>query len=196
MNNCARAQVVWKGVLQNHRSPTGHRPPTNDPPTGPPPTYRPPTHRKVLHRPTNHRPTDKCSTNPPTTDQPTSVPPTHRPPTHRQVLHRPANHRLTDSPILLQLANNPLTCQSYFNRVTIGSILSATNSSSSFGMSTIYYWNGKSLYKMTDKKERWYITNFVYRMKTLEAHIIFPNHFSFEKFLFFSLGLMLQNIFH
>ena len=97
--------------------------------TKPPTTDRSPT--------TDHRPTDKFSTDPPTTDPPISAPPIHRPPNQRQILHRPTDHRITDSPTLLQLTNNPLTHQSYFNRVTIGPVLSVTNFNSSFGMGTI-----------------------------------------------------------
>ena len=93
--------VVLVGVLQNHRPPTGHRPPT---------------HRQVLHRPTHHRP-----------------------PTHLQVLHRHTDHPITESPTLLQLTNNPLTLQSYFNKVSIGPVPAITNFNSSFGMGTIYY---------------------------------------------------------
>ena len=108
---------------------------------------------------TNHRPTDKCSTDPMTTD---NRPPTHRqvlhrptdhqPLTHQKVLHRPTDHQFTDSPTLLQLTNNPLTHQSYFNRVTIGPVLSITKFSSSFGMGIICYCIRKIIYKMTDKK--------------------------------------------
>ena len=76
-------------------------------------------------------------------------PPTdRRPPTHRQVLHQPSDHQLidrsstdppiTDLPTLLQLTKNPLTHQSYFNRVTIGPILLTTNFNSLFAMGTIY----------------------------------------------------------
>ena len=106
----------FPGLLQNYRPPTGHRLPTTD--------HRP-TDRSSTDPPTNnHQPTDKCSPDPPTSVLPT----------HRQVFHQPTDHRLTDrsstdppitdSPILLQLTNNPFIHQSYFNRVTIGAILS------------------------------------------------------------------------
>ena len=120
----------------DHQQVTNHRQPTTNPPTGPSPTHRSPTTNPPTSAPpkqcpptTNHQPTDKCSTDhqQPTTNQWTSVPLTHRPPNHRQVLHQPTDHRLTDSPTLLQLSNNPLTHQSFFNRVTVGPILSTTN---------------------------------------------------------------------
>ena len=113
--------------------PTTGRPPTTDPLTSPLPTHRPPTTNPPTSASPTHRPLQ------PTTDQTTSVPSTHRPPIYRQVLHRSTDHRLTDSTTLLQLTNNPLTLQSYFNRATIGPILSAINFSSSFGNGTIYY---------------------------------------------------------
>ena len=105
------------------------------------------THQQVLHQPTDNRP--------PTNRQVFHWPIDYRPPTHRQVLHRSINHRLTDSSTILQLTINPLTRQSYFNKVSIGPILSTTNFKSSFGMGTIYYWIGKTIYKLIDKKERW-----------------------------------------
>ena len=108
--------ATGKSLTTDHRL-TNHRPPTPDPPTSAPLTHRPPT--------TDHRPTDQRVFHRPT-DSPTGFPPTHRSPTHR----------LTT---LLQLTYNPLTHQSYFNRVTIGPILSITNFNSSFGMRTIYY---------------------------------------------------------
>ena len=127
----------------DHRQITVHRQPTNDPPT------------------TDHQANVKCFTNRLTTD--------NRPPTHWQVLQQPANHRLidkcstdrqsTDSPTHNYLpndshtyynTNNPLTHQSYFNRVTTEPIFSITNFNSSFGMGTICYC--KIFYKMIPKK--------------------------------------------
>ena len=105
------------------KPPSTDRPPTAD--------NRPPTHRQVLYQPIDQRQ--------PTHRQFLHRSTDHRPPTQRQFLHRRTDHRLTDSPILLQLTNNPLTHQSFFNRVTIGPILSITNFNSSFEMGTIYY---------------------------------------------------------
>ena len=111
----------------------------------------------------NSLPTHKSSTNPPTTDLPTSAPPTHWqlttdpatsvpptdwPPSYCQVFDRPTDHQLTDSPILLQLTTNPSTRQTYFNRVTIGPIVSITNFNSSIKMGTIYPWIHKIIHKM------------------------------------------------
>ena len=117
--------------------------------------YKTTDYRQVTdHQPTSrssndHQPTEKCSTNSPTTS--------NWSPTKRwwQVFHGPTNHRLTYPPTLLQLTNNALTHQSYFNRVTIRPIISITNFSSSFWMGTIYYWIHKVIYKMIDRKERW-----------------------------------------
>ena len=109
---------------------------------------QPMTHWQVLHWPTNCWPTNKC----PLSHWPLAT-------DHRQVLHWSINHQSTDkcsidhrltdrssnnpvitgSSTLLQLTNNPLTHQSYFNRVTIGPILSITNFNSSFGMGTFSY---------------------------------------------------------
>ena len=121
------------GVLQNHRPPTGNRSPTTDPPTGAPPTHRQPTN-----------------------DPSTSVPPTHRPTTtdHRLTDRSSTDPPVTDSSTLIQMTNNPLSRKSYFNRVTIGPILSITNFNS-FWMGTIYYWIDKTIYKLIDKKECW-----------------------------------------
>ena len=64
-----------KGVLQHHRPPTGHRPPTADhrrmdrSSTDPPTTDRRLTANIRTDPPTNDpQPTDRFSTNPPTTD--------------------------------------------------------------------------------------------------------------------------------
>ena len=135
---------------------TGHRPPTTDHQSTDVSStdHQPPTHRQVLYQPTNHRQL--------TTDQLISVPPTNQPPTTDSPTGPPTQrsltHRLTNSPTLLQLTNNSLTHESYFSRVTIGPILSITNFNSSFGMSTIDYWNRKIIhiiYKMIGEKERW-----------------------------------------
>ena len=65
------------------------------------------------------------------------------------------NSRLTDSPTH-QLptdrltdpltTNHPFIHQTYFNRVTIGPILSIINFNSSFRMGIIYYWIRKNIY--------------------------------------------------
>ena len=101
----------------------------------------PPTHRPLR---TDHRPTGKCST-----DTLTGPPPTYWSPTHQ-----PTDHQLTDSPTLIQLATNPLVHQTYFNRATIGSILSIINFNSSFGMDTIYLF----IYFFNNFILRWYCT--------------------------------------
>ena len=91
---------------------------------------------------------------PPTTDgipitdnrPPTHRPTDHRPPTYRQVFNRttscrPETHRRTDSPITdlpNQLFTNPLTHQTYLNRVTTGPILSLINFNSSLRLGAIY----------------------------------------------------------
>ena len=82
----------------------------------PPISYRPPT--------TDHRLTDRSSTDPLTTD-------------HRQVFPRPTDSPTTDVPN--QLTTNPLTQQTYLNRVATGPILSLINFNLSFGLRTIYY---------------------------------------------------------
>ena len=95
--------MTLKGVLQNHRPPTGHRPPkTDNRPTDRSSTdplttdNRLRTHRQVVQRPTDHRLTDTSSNDPTAT-----------------------YHQLTDSPTYLQLTTNPLTHETYFNLETI-----------------------------------------------------------------------------
>ena len=120
-----------------YRQATDHRQPTTNPTTSAPPTHRPTTERHVLHRPTEHLPL--------TSDSATGSPPTHWSPTHR----------------LIDPLTNLLIHKTYFNRVTMRSILSIINFNSSFGMGTIYYWIRRIIYKMIGKKERWWITKFV-----------------------------------
>ena len=81
-------------------------------------------------------------TKPPTTDPPTVPPLTHWPPTHRPVLNRPTEsptHRPPTTDLPTQLTTIPVTQQTYFNRVTIETILSAFNFNLSFGLGTIHF---------------------------------------------------------
>ena len=96
--------------------------------------HRPPTTDPPAGVPTTQGPPK------PTTDSPTGPPPTHRSPTHRPYYNWPTTLWLTN----LILTESPLD-----------QFLSTTNFNSSFGMGTTYYWIGKAIYKMTDKKELW-----------------------------------------
>ena len=122
----------WMSVayykMTDHQQAINHQQPTTDPSIGLPPTPR--------RLKTDQRPTDKCSTDPTTTDNqqlahrqvlhrlPTTTSPKSSPATYRSRIHRPADHQLTNSPTLLQLTTNLLIHPSYFNRDTIGPILS------------------------------------------------------------------------
>ena len=103
------------GVLENHRPLAGYRPPTTD--------HRPPTDSTPTHRPTDHRLL------------------TYRQVFNRTTSCRPETHPLTDSPITdlpNQLITNPLTHQTYLNRVATGPILSLINFNSSLRLNAIY----------------------------------------------------------
>ena len=102
----------------NHRQATDYQQPTSD------------------HRQATTDSSTKCSTDPLTIE--------NWPPTHRQVLHRHSNRSstdplITDSPTLIQLTTNPLIHQTYFNKATIGSMLSIINFNSLFGIDTHFY---------------------------------------------------------
>ena len=78
------------GVLQNHQSPRGHRPPTTD---------HQPLDRSSTDPPTtNHQPTNQCSTDPSTID-------------HRLTDRSSTDPLITDLLTLLQLTSNPLSHQ-------------------------------------------------------------------------------------
>ena len=112
----------------DHRQTTDHEQTITDPPAGLPPTHQLPTNDTPTSAPPTHRLTDRSSTDPP----------------------------ITNSPILLKMANNPLThWLTNLILTAIGPILSITNCNSSFKMGTIYYQIRKIIYKMIDKKERW-----------------------------------------
>ena len=118
----------------DHRKTTNHQQPTTNPLSG----------SQTTHRPL-------------ITNSPTVLPPTHRLPTADSSIGPPLTHGPlnTNSPTLLTLlqsTTNPLTHQTYFNRVTIGPILSLINFNWSFGLSTVHYWNCKVIQKMVGKK--------------------------------------------
>ena len=104
--------------------------------------------RRITKPPTtDHRPTGRCSIDPTTTetdhwltDRSSTDPPITDSPTHRPYYNWPTTLWLTN----LILTESPLD-----------QFLSTTNFNSSFGMGTTYYWIGKTIYKMTDKKELW-----------------------------------------
>ena len=103
--------------------------------------------RRITKPPTTDRPL--------TTNPPTGAPPTHRLPTHRQVFHRPTDNQPP--------THRPPTHRPYYNWpatlwlanliLTTNPIYSTTNFN--YWLEFHYYWFGKTIHKMIDKKERW-----------------------------------------